>query len=649
MSVNAISTSTATGTQEEQYYKKVVDSEGNVSYVTVPIGQTASSLKEDNEQIIAALKKDLISPDKKTRKNAEDRLFDYYRQNGASRHEAKRLIKDDAAQANAVYRAQSDCAISVDESDSLTSDVKKERKAREDELQTEYTSALQKQGYDKKTAERMAKQYVQADKAALAQVSEDDARTAFQNLDSDDNNTRKAAEETVKAYYKNNLIAEDGYTEKEADKLASKLLKVTKAQKRFDSRTVFTDKEAYEQARNSDPEHKDNYVLLKGKSLDFVQNHPELFNDANDNFSSEKYKQWVYKEILQEEDYRAETAELDKAAETYGITRKTASKLTKASGADTEKVINKHLARFLYVAGCTAAGAGLGAGIGAAVNALTGTKVVTDISQYASEDVLVGTVSASATAISGTHISVDAGNAVMTGCTVTGAAGGLGYGLLTMNKINPKGAGDTTTAERQYIDLSRQTVPVDNDNNTDNDNTNNGGDIIILPATVEEYTCDYQKESNYEECCEFETPKYMTWDDFFPAAYGISRDDPNYAALRKEFKKRNGIPLNYTDIPKELYLYNLTVNGKTYKFDCDAQNKVKGTLTKAQMAPVRGRYNPYDRQDPQFLGYTSRIYRVGADGTRTLMDEQSGFHDENSIDDYQRRYAQEHNCPKTDN
>lgn len=632
----------------KQYYEKVTDQDGNEPSlaVTVPIGKEKTVKKsnkltdEELDAMINQAKEALKSSDKKTRKQAEKRLEDLYREKGYSKKAAKSTAESDAAAYRAELRTENDQT--EDALANLNSEDKKTRKNAEKELEEEYQNALIAQGYSKKEAKKAAEQYIAESKAAL-NIDDEAQLKASEDLKNGDKKAEKEAEKNLEEQYKNKLITNGHYSEKQAEKIAEKLVKDDKYKIRFDNRTTFDNKEEYQAARKAAKEKGEDtkdLALLSKKEREFAAEHPELFYDEDGNYSSDKGKDYVRTKSLQNQDYTLELNEADAVAEEYGSTRKVQVKLAKSFGAETEND-NTGLYRGLYVAGTTLAGAAVGAGAGYLINKAVHVNTVQTAA--AGVDGTAAVVEDIATAT--TDVTVNASNVATTVGGVIGAGAGLGFGLATMKNIKDKGDGDTTTTElaRQYVSVR----PAEEE--TVQDDIHDDPNQQITPSQqVQTYECVGRVEKEQEtvsqviQPCEYERHGGETWSDITFAKYGIKAGDKNYNDLIRTIKHDwNDIPANYNDIPKITNLYDYTApDGTIYTCNCD--NKVTGTLRKADMGPTRGSYGKAP-QRTENVEQTNYYYRSGKKHNDGIIDWDAERYPVKDVDDA-RQFAEENEC-----
>ena len=652
----------------KQYYEKVTDPDGNETFVavTVPIGKKKAGKKQNqltDEQLDAMInqaKEELKSSDKKTRKQAEKKLEDLYREKGYSKKAAKSTAECDAAAYRAELRTENDqtkAALA-----NLNSEDKKTRKNAEKELEEEYQNALIVQGYSKKEAKKTAEQYIAESKAAL-NIDDEAQLKASEDLKNGDKKAKKDAEKNLEEQYKNKLITNGHYSEKQAEKIAEKLVKDDKYKIRFENRTTFDNKEEYKAARKEAKENGEDtkdLALLSKKERKFAAEHRELFYDEDGNYSSDKGKEYVRTEILQNQDYRAELNELDTAAEKYGSTRKVQGKLAKSFGAAKETDTTA-LRQGLCGAGITLAGAAVGAGAGYLINKAVHVNTVQTAA--AGVDGTAAVVEDVATAT--TDVTVNASNVATTAGGVVGGIFGSVLGYAITKGIKDKGDGDTTTPElaRQYVsvkpaeeeqvhddiveDPNQQVTP----SQTGQDDIQDDPSQQVTPSQpVQADICVGRVEKEQEKvsqviqpACTYKRKGGESWSDITFAKYGIKAGDKNYKDLIKTIKHDwNDISSDYTDIPSETLLYDYVApDGSVYSCKCD--EAVKGTLRRTDMSGTkRGSYGKAP-QRTENVEQTNCYYRSGtkhSDGHIDWESERYKVKDE----DEARREAEENGC-----
>ena len=591
---------------DSQYYQKVIDQDGNESYVavTVPIGKTETGKKsnkltdEELDAMINQAKENLKSDDEKTRKEAEKELKDLYRQKGYSKKAAEIEAERDVA----VYRAELRKDIENDRTEAalanLNSEDKKTRKNAEKELEEEYKNALMAKGYSKKEAKRTAKQYITESKAGLNIIDDDAQLKASEDLKSDDKKTRKNAEKTLEEQYKNKLIV-NHYSEKSAEKTGEKLVQDDRYKIRFDNRTTFVNKEEYEAARKAAKENGEDtkdLALLSKQECEFVAEHPELFYDEDGNYSSDKGKDYVRTKSLQNQDYKLELKEADAVAEEYGSTRKVQVKLAKSFGAETEND-NTGLYRGLYVVGTTLTGTAVGAGVGKLASKTAHVNTVQTAA--AGVDGTAAVVEDIATSI--TDLSVDSSNVATAAGGAAGAIGGLVFGLATMKKnIKDYGEGDVTQTEqaRQYVsekpaeeepvqeDIQPVDIPEEELEETPDDDEDQESDCkaIAEPYTETVYADVQTYDIRGKELYHAIQLAYNIPSKDMHAAVGLIKEKHNIS--QKDRNKNVG--MSYLNLEKEI-----TINGRTYTRDDNFDvNKVRNVTDYGQNYRNSQGYNP---------------------------------------------------------
>lgn len=315
-------------------------------------------------------------------------------------------------------------------------------------------------------------------------------------------NAEKATKERFLDYgVSKGETVEDVNTEKQADKLAKNYVENLYNREQVRGTQVFMDKKAYkaaEKARKAqrrtliaqyreegmsrkeakeaaDSQLVENEYVRGKKTRAFVESHKDYFYDENGNFSSDKFKakavEYANKHTTEGEveNYHLSLKERREVAAQEGVNASVIKNIAKKSNLDYEKD-DTNLYRGLYVAGMTAAGAGIGAALGASgvlasnvVATATSTATATSnataniydgagniIESATASDTATATDTATAKAKSG----VNAGNGAITGATT-----GLGLGLATMNFIKDKGKQEAKVYEPGMPPAPQQPKP----------------------------------------------------------------------------------------------------------------------------------------------------------------------------------------------
>ena len=309
-------------------------------------------------------------------------------------------------------------------------------------------------------------------------------------------NAEKATKERFLDYgVSKGETVEDVNTEKQADKLAKNYVENLYNREQVRGTQVFMDKKAYkaaEKARKAqrrtliaqyreegmsrkeakeaaDSQLVENEYVRGKKTRAFVESHKDYFYDENGNFSSDKFKakavEYANKHTTEGEveNYHLSLKERREVAAQEGVNTSVIKNIAKKSNLDYEKD-DTNLYRGLYVAGMTAAGAGVGAALGAsgvlASNVVaTATSTATATSNataniYDGAGNIIESATATDTATAKAKSGVNAGNGAITGATT-----GLGLGLATMNFIKDKGKQEAKVYEPGMPPAPQQPKP----------------------------------------------------------------------------------------------------------------------------------------------------------------------------------------------
>ena len=249
-------------------------------------------------------------------------------------------------------------------------------------------------------AEKMAKNYVENER------HKEDVQGTQVFMDK---KAYKAAEKERKEEYKDmyNQYREDGYTKKEAKRLANSQL----------------------------PENE--YISGK-KTRKFVENNRAYFYDENGNFSSDKFKQKAveYANINTNEDetlnYHLSLKERRSAAQQEGVSSNVIKHMAKKSNLDYEKD-NTNLYRGLAIGGATAVGAAVGSmfHISASSSSIAGSS--------SSSSAIAGGTAGSATAGSSAGAIATASASAKINGALVGGATGLASGIGASGFLQDKG------------------------------------------------------------------------------------------------------------------------------------------------------------------------------------------------------------------
>ena len=314
------------------------------------------------------------------------------------------------------------------------------------------------------------------------QPKEENFERQFSSKD-DIKNAEKASKEKFLAHgVSKGEITEEVINEKQAEKLAENYVENLYNKEQVKGTKVFMDKKAYKEAEKARKEEREKLIdqyrqeglskkeakeeaesklieneYVRGKKTRaYVESHKDYFYDENGNFSSDKFKakavEFANKHTTEGEveNYHLSLKERREIAEEEGVNAKVIKNIAKKSNLGYEKD-DTNLYRGLYVAGVTAAGAGIGAALGAsgilagdvvakATSTATSTSNATaNIYDEAGNIIESATATDTATSTDTATAKAKSGLSNARDGAIAGASIGLGLGLATMNLIKDKG------------------------------------------------------------------------------------------------------------------------------------------------------------------------------------------------------------------
>ena len=369
----------------------------------------------------------------------------------------------------------------------------------------------------------------------------------------------------------------------------------------------------------------------KKKTRAFIENNRDIFYDEAGNFSSTKFKAAAVKFAnthTQEGEYENHYLSLKERREVandYDVNARVIKNIAKYSNIGYEKDLT-NLYRALYVAGTTAAGAGLGAALGYAgflnervTDTVNMTQTIINNDHVIVKDEYGNIISE--TVDDGEPITQTKSDQVLhdNGLDTKRGAGwgavlGLGVGLATMVFVKDKGG-----KEARVYEPGQQTEPV---KITDKP-------VLVIPEERQDIKfepvkpCILAPDQTQEEFCDYKVQKGEYWAGIVAAKYkredgtGFNLDPAKRTKEENKeimeivhyLKDKHGIKYSDNMQPGVIRLYS-NINGKTYKLDCDAS--VKEVTDKFDEKTAK-------RYKGKAADGTFKYFYVDCDGNRSKM------------------------------